>query len=298
MAIILANDGLAQGAIAALEAKGHEVDTAKYEGEALLARLKEVDALIVRSATKVRAPQIEAAAAGKRLKLIIRAGVGLDNIDVADCEAKGIKVRNTPEASSNAVAELAMGQIFCLARHIHRANRSMAQGAWNKKAYAGTEVAGKTLGIIGFGRIGICLAEKAKALGMQVIYYKRSTRVEGWEYRDLPELIQEADYISLNTPGTDKPILGKEEIAQMKDGVYIVNLARGGVIDETALLEGIESGKIAGAALDCFSKEPLENEAIMHCDRLSLTPHIGAATKEAQDRIGEQIVSLVLEEWS
>lgn len=293
MAIILANDGIAKDAKAKLESLGYTVDTNKYEDEALLNRLKEVDCIVVRSATKMRDPQIDAGASGN-LKLIIRAGVGIDNINKDYAESKGLVVRNTPAASSNAVAELCMGQLFVLARNIHRANRTMAQGEWLKKEYSGCELAGKTLGIIGMGRIGRCLGEKAKALGMKVIYNDQ-IKADGWTFAEKDELVAQSDFISLHIPACEKPVIGKEEFAKMKDGVYILNAARGGVVDEEALLEAIESGKVAGAAIDAFSEEPLKNEKIMHCDRISMTPHIGAATKEAQDRIGEITVEIIEE---
>lgn len=292
--IILANDGIAKHAQEALEKLGFEVDTNKYEGDDLLKRLKEVDCIVVRSATKMRDPQIDAGAEGK-LKLIIRAGVGLDNINLDYAAEKGIEVRNTPTASSNAVAELALGHMLALARNIHRANRTMAAGAWEKKAYRGTEIAGKTLGIIGMGRIGSALADKAKALGMDVIYHNRRSRNEDYEYVEMDELLKRSDYISLNLPKTDKPILGKEEISQMKDGAFIINTARGGAVDEAALVEALDSGKLAGVALDGFVNEPTDNEEIMKHDKISMTPHIGASTHEAQSRIGDVIVEIVKE---
>lgn len=292
--IILANDGIDKKAKADLEKLGFEVDSNKYEGDDLLARLKEVDCVVIRSATKMRDPQIDAGAEGK-LKLIIRAGVGVDNINVDHAKEKGIEVRNTPTASSNAVAELALGHMFALCRNIHRANRTMAAGAWEKKAYQGTEIAGKTLGIIGMGRIGACLAEKAKALGMTVIYHNRSSRNEAYEYVEMDELLKRSDFISLNLPKTDKPVLGKEEIAKMKDGAFIVNTARGGAVDEEALVEALDSGKLAGVALDGFVSEPTDNEKILKHDKISMTPHIGAATAEAQARIGDVIVEIVQE---
>lgn len=292
--IILANDGIDKSAKEALEKLGYEVDTNKYEDDALLARLKEVDCIVVRSATKMRDPQIDAGAEGK-LKLIIRAGVGVDNINVDYAKSKGIEVRNTPTASSNAVAELALGHMFALCRNIHRANRTMAAGGWEKKAYKGSEIMGKTLGIVGMGRIGACLAEKAKALGMDVIYHNRKSRNEDYEYVEMDELLKRSDFISLNMPKTDKPVLGKEEIAKMKDGAFVVNTARGGAIDEDALVEALDSGKLAGVALDGFVNEPADNEKILKHDRISMTPHIGAATDEAQARIGDVIIEIVKE---
>ena len=296
MALILANDGIDASAKQALIDLGHVVDTAKYEGDALLARLAEVDAVIVRSATKIRNPEIDAGAAGN-LKLIIRGGVGVDNINVDYAEEKGIEVRNTPAASSSAVAELALGHMLSLARHIGEANVTMREGKWLKKQYSGTEIAGKTLGLIGFGRIARSLAFKCLALGMDVIFHD-CLQLEGdnCEQKCLKDVLREADYISLHVPFSGgKPLIGKEEFELMKDGVFIINCARGGVVDEDALVDAIEAGKVAGAALDGFEVEPLENERIRNCDKISLTPHIGAATAEAQARIGDNIVDIIKE---
>lgn len=295
MAIILANDGIAKDAQKKLEDLGYTVDTNKYEGDALLKRLAEVDCIVVRSATKMRDEQIDAGAAGK-LKLIIRAGVGLDNVNVDHAKSKGVVVRNTPAASSAAVAELVLGQIFTLARNLQVANRSMAEGKWLKKQLSGVELNGKTLGIVGFGRIGQCLAAKARALGMDILFYDAFVKeVEGYQYVEMDELLKKSDFISLHVPAQDKALIGKDEIAMMKDGSYIINAARGGVVDEDALVDALESGKLAGAALDCFKAEPLANERLMHCEKLSMTPHIGAATSEAQQRIGKLTVDIIQE---
>ncbi|HHT45123.1 MAG TPA: 3-phosphoglycerate dehydrogenase [Fastidiosipila sp.] len=299
MALILANDGIDKSAEKALVELGHVVDTAKYEGEALLARLAEVDAVIVRSATKIRNPEIDAGAAGN-LKLIIRGGVGVDNINVDYAEEKGLEVRNTPAASSSAVAELALGHMLCCARHIGASNVTMRQGKWLKKQYSGTEIAGKTLGLIGFGRIARSLAEKCKALGMNVIFHTRRQLAcedcDDCEQKSFEDVLRESDYISLHVPFSGgKPFIGKEEFDIMKDGVFIINLARGGVVDEDALVDAIEAGKVRGAAIDVFEVEPLENERLRNCDKISMTPHIGAATAEAQARIGDNIVEIIKE---
>ena len=251
MALILANDGIDASAKQALIDLGHVVDTAKYEGDALLARLAEVDAVIVRSATKIRNPEIDAGAAGN-LKLIIRGGVGVDNINVDYAEEKGIEVRNTPAASSSAVAELALGHMLSLARHIGEANVTMREGKWLKKQYSGTEIAGKTLGLIGFGRIARSLAFKCLALGMDVIFHD-CLQLEGdnCEQKCLEDVLREADYISLHVPFSGgKPLIGKEEFELMKDGVFIINCARGGVVDEDALVDspGVASFAASAAA--------------------------------------------------
>jgi D-3-phosphoglycerate dehydrogenase len=297
MAIILANDGIDKLAKAKLEELGHTVDTDKYEDDALLSRLAEVDAVIVRSATKIRRKQLEAGKAG-RLSLVIRAGVGVDNIDVEAAKELGIEVRNTPEASSNAVAEVAFGHMLALTHHIYHANVSMRQRKWLKKEYVGSELSGRTLGLIGYGRIAKNLAQKAGCFGMDVIFTKRSpAKQEDGIAKQVSfgEILQKSDIISLHMPSIGKAIIGAEEIAQMKDGVFLINTARGGLIDETALLDALDSGKVAGAALDVFSVEPVTDERIYTCEKLSLTPHIGAATKEAQMRIGDVIVAIIKE---
>lgn len=294
MALILANDGIAASAKATLEGMGHVVDTKKYEGDELIARLKEVDCIIVRSATKMRDPQIDAGAAG-HLKLIIRAGVGIDNINVDHAKEKGIAVRNTPAASVVAVAELAIGQMFNMARHISVADRANHEGRWLKKQLTGSEINGKTLGIIGFGRNGQGIAVRAKALGMKIIYYDAYAKVDGYDAVSMDELLAQSDYISVNTPALDKPVIGKAELEKCKNGVFLLNLARGNIIDEEALMDAIDAGKVAGAAIDVFTVEPIANKRLMESDKVVMTPHIGAATAEAQDRIGDMTVDLIKE---
>lgn len=300
MALILANDGISAKAEQELKDLGHEVDAKKYQGDALLARLAEVDCVIVRSATKLRTPEIDAGAKGN-LKLIIRGGVGVDNIDVDYAVSKGIEVRNTPCASSNAVAELALGHMLSLARHIGEANVTMRQGKWLKKQYSGIELSGKTLGLIGFGRIAKLLAQKCIALGMNIEFI--ATHDHGIDSETCRQvttdcLLEESDFISIHMPfAGGKPLIGEKEIERMKDGVFIINCARGGVIDEDALVDAVRSGKVAGAALDVFVNEPFDNDRIAECERISMTPHIGAATKEAQERIGDEIVDIIKEKF-
>lgn len=298
MALILANDGIDPTAAATLKEMGHTVDTKKYEGDDLLKRLAEVDCIVVRSATKMRNEQIDAGAAGN-LKLIIRAGVGVDNINVDYAREKGIEVQNTPKASSSAVAELALGQMLALSRHIVEANLTMRRGEWLKKQYQGTEIAGKTLGLIGYGRIARSLADKARALGMTVIFCDILT-IEGAvdEQVSTEEVLKRADYVSLHVPFSGgKALIGKDELELMKESAYLINCARGGVVDEAALLDAVENGKIAGAALDVYTVEPLKDSPLTNCDRISFTPHIGAATHEAQERIGDNIVEIVKERF-
>ncbi len=293
--IILANDGIAKSAEEKLVSLGFEVDTNKYEGADLDKRIKEVDAIVVRSATKVRVPLIDQAIGGK-LKLIIRAGVGVDNIDVAYAEEKGFIVRNTPAASSDAVAECAIAHMFAVARHIHISNHTMRNGEWNKKEYKGIELSGKTLGLIGFGRIAQATARRALALGMKVQYFQRSgasNAMKECSYADMDTLLATSDFISLHVPGGK--IIGSSEIAKCKDGVYIINTARGGVVCEEALVAGLNSGKVKAAGIDVFEQEPTPNKELYTHPRVSMTPHIGAQTAEAQNRIGEEIVSIAQE---
>lgn len=297
---ILATDGMDKAAVEKLKSLGYEVVEEFYEPEQLKEEVKNADVLVVRSATKVREPILAAAKETGRLKLIIRGGVGIDNIDKTYAEANGMTVRNTPAASSASVAELALGHMFAIARHIGISNATMRNDEWNKKAYKGIELGGKTLGLIGYGRIAQELAKRAMALGMNVIYTKRSGEdAEEKEARfvDMDTLLKESDFISLHIPKqADKEyLIGKEEIEKMKDGVYLVNTARGGLIQEEALIEALDSGKVAAAAIDVFAKEPTDNTKLTHHPKVSLTPHIGASTKEAQTRIGGEIVQIITE---
>ncbi|MBQ0038537.1 MAG: D-2-hydroxyacid dehydrogenase [Clostridiales bacterium] len=296
---ILVTDGMDKSAIAKLQEMGHEVVEQFYEPDQLGAALKDFDACVVRSKTKVRANHIDIAKEGK-LKLIIRGGVGVDNIDVKYAEECGLTVRNTPGASSQSVAELAMGHMFACARYISIAGHSMREGKWEKKTYGkGIELQGKTLGIIGFGRIGQHLAAMAKGIGMDVIAYSRTKRPEveaatGVPYVELDELLAKADFISLHSPAaTSGPIINADTIAKMKDGVCIINTSRGNNIDDDALLAALESGKVRAAGLDVYPEEPATNAALYGHAMVSCTPHIGAATKEAQKRIGAEVVEII-----
>ncbi len=297
---LLANDGIDSKAKIKLEEMGVEVDTNHYDGDELVENLRKSNVVVIRSATKIRKELIDMVK-GSNLKLIIRAGVGIDNIDHEYAKSVGIDVTNTPSASSEAVAELALAHILILARNLHKANRSVAEGKWLKKEYKGTEIPGKTLGLIGFGRISKALARKASSLGMNIIYNRRSGRDENFdEYRyvDFDTLLKESDYISLHIPKTSgEALIGKREFEMMKDSAYLINTARGGLVDEKALVEALEDGVIAGAALDVFTDEPLENEEIYNCNHISFSPHIGASTKEAQSRIGDNIISIIEERF-
>lgn len=295
---ILVTDGMDKGAIEKVRAMGHELVEQFYEPDELGKALRDFDVAIIRSKTKLRAKQIDEAK-GSRFKCVIRAGVGLDNIDVQYAKDNGIEVKNTPKSPSESVAELAMAHMFSCARYISIAGHSMREGKWEKKAYGkGVELGGKTLGVIGYGRIGQALGRMAQGLGMNVVAYD-IFHVEGIEcetmhYVTMDELLAQSDFISLHTPAIDgKPLINRENIAKMKDGVIFVNTSRGNNVDEEALLEGLNSGKIRGAGLDVYAEEPAKNEALLNHPNVSCTPHIGAATKEAQKRIGMEIVSII-----
>jgi len=296
---ILASDGMEKNAVAALQAQGHEVVEQFYEPAELAEQVKNYDVLVVRSATKVREPIIDAALETGKLKLIIRGGVGIDNIDHKYAEEKGIAVRNTPRASSDAVAELALAHMLSCARFVSHAGHSMREGKWEKKAYAkGIEVGGKTLGVIGYGRIGQSLGRMAQALGMKVlafdIYHVDGLENENMKYVEMDELFAKSDFISIHTPAIDgKPLINAETIAKMKDGVNLINTSRGANIDEAALLEALNSGKVRSAGLDVWAEEPSKNDALYNHPMVSCTPHIGASTVEAQKRIGAEIVDII-----
>ena len=296
---ILVTDGMDKSAIAALQANGHEVVEQYYEPDQLGAALREFDAVVVRSKTKVRANHIDEAKGGK-LKLIIRGGVGVDNIDVKYAEENGIAVRNTPRASSQSVAELAMALMFSCCRYVSIAGHTMREDKWEKKAYGkGIELSGKTLGIVGFGRIGQALGKMAKAIGMNVvafdIFHIPGIEEEmGIPYVEMDELLAKADFVSVHAPAVDGgKLISAENIAKMKDGVVIINTSRGTNCDEAALLAALESGKVRAAGLDVFNEEPSLNKALYNHPMVSCTPHIGAATQEAQKRIGSEIVSII-----
>jgi D-3-phosphoglycerate dehydrogenase len=264
--------------------------------EALEEIIPEYEAMVIRSRTKVRESLIDKAT---NLKAIIRAGVGLDNIDVEYAESKGVEVRNTPAASSNAVAELTIGYLFALARPIVEATVSMKDGKWEKKKLKGTELAGKTLGLVGFGRIGSLVGDKANALGMDVLFHRRTeVDVDFATQVSMDELLKRSDYVSLHvphTPGTHH-IIGEEAFAKMKDGVKLVNCGRGGTVDEDALYDAIKSGKVAGAALDVYEDEAEERgQKLMQLPEVIGSPHVGAGTAEAKARVGEETARIAIE---
>ena len=296
---VLASDGMDKAASAKLRELGFEVVEQFYEPEQLGEELKNYDVLVVRSATKVRKPVIDAASEAGRLKLVIRAGVGVDNIDVAYALEKGLKVANTPNSSSASVAELAIGHMFALARFIAISNVTMREGKWEKKKYKGIELAGKTLGLVGFGRISREVAKRAEALGMTVLYTDIIGEAKGctYEYCQFADVLKRSDFVSLHIPFIKEngPAIGADEIAMMKDGAYLINCARGGVVSEKALLDALNSGKLAGAGIDVFEEEPPTTAELVNHPNVSVTPHIGASTAEAQERIGGETVSVIAE---
>ena len=295
---VLVTDGMDAGAMEQLRRDGYEVVEQFYEPDALGTALRDFDAVIIRSATKIKEPQIDAAKGG-RLKLIIRAGVGVDNIAVSYAEAAGIQVKNTPRASSNAVAELAMALLFSCARNISIAGHTMRENKWEKKAYSkGFELSGKTMGVIGYGRIGQLVGKKGQALGMNVLSYVNRHKPEGCECETMhfvtpDEVFAQSDIIVLCAPGSGKPIVDAEALSKMKDGVVIINVSRGANVDEAALLEGLNSGKVKAAGLDVWMSEKDPNWALAQHPAVSCTPHIGAGTKEAQKRIGAELVDII-----
>jgi len=302
MVRILATDGMAKKAVKELGELGFEVVQEFYDADTLAEKVKEFDVLVVRSATKVRCPVIDAAAETGRLKLIIRGGVGIDNIDAPYARSKGIMVVNTPGASSASVAELVIAHILSVARHLAFANVTMREGSWEKKACKGIEIAGKTLGLIGMGRIGKETAARAAAMGMHVIYTNRSGHKpenEPFLWVPMEELLGRSDFISLHLPAAkgSEPMINRNMIEKMKDGVYLINTSRGILVNEEDLLDALDSGKIAAAGLDVYMEEPTRNERLYKHPRISLTPHVGASTREAQERIGEETVVHILNQF-
>jgi len=297
---VLVSDPLAKSAVTAMRDAGLTVDEKiDLTVEQLKLEIANYDAIVIRSATKLRAEVIDAAT---NLKLIVRAGVGLDNVDVDYAKGKGISVRNTPAASSNSVAELALGHLISLARYISRGTVSAKGGKWEKKALKGIEIDGKTLGIVGIGRIGQSLARKAQALGMKVVAYDKfvdkSPLPEIVTMVPFDELLATSDFISLHIPFDPKvgAAIGRAEIEKMKDGVRLLNCARGGVIDEDALAAALARGKVGGAALDVFAVEPpASDNPLFAQENVSFTPHIGASTVEAQARVGAEAAATVIE---
>jgi D-3-phosphoglycerate dehydrogenase len=314
---ILANDGISQEGIQILEKNGFQISTKNVPQAELIETInsENYEALLVRSATTARKELIDACPG---LKLIGRGGVGMDNIDVDYARSKGIQVINTPGASSQSVAELVMGSLFALSRDLHHAYRFMPTtgtsefNALKKKYGKGQELRGKTIGIVGFGRIGQALASYALGVGMNVRAFDMNSnpvsiplsinglndvKITITPETNLMENLGELDYISLHVPkqANGAAVFNQEAIDKMKDGVILVNAARGGVIDEYALISGLNSGKIRAAGLDVFENEPTPMSTLLTHEKIGSTPHIGAATDEAQDRIGGELANLIVD---
>lgn len=309
---ILANDGISQSGIDALEANGFNVITTNVAQEQLVSYINEnnISVLLVRSATTARKELIDAC---PELKIIGRGGVGMDNIDVEYAREKGLHVINTPAASSASVAELVFAHLYGGVRFLYDSNRNMPlEGETNfkglKKSYAkGTELSGKTLGVIGFGRIGQAAARIGLGLGMRVIatdkFLEKATITVNFfngkkididiETQSMDSVLAEADFVTLHVPAQKEYVIGTAELEKMKDGAALVNAARGGVVDEVALLKALDSGKIAFAGLDTFEEEPKPAVQVLMHPKVSLTPHIGAATQQAQDRIGVELAEQI-----
>jgi D-3-phosphoglycerate dehydrogenase len=293
---ILVCDKTEMDAIEKMRAAGLTVDTNfEITPEELLNVLPNYDGCVVRSRTKIRQPLIDAC---PNLKVIVRGGVGLDTIDADYARSKGITVMNTPKASSASVAELAIGFMFMLARNLYKASATMKAEKWEKKAFEGDEIGGKTLGIIGIGNIGQEVARRASALGMTVLATDPCfDRADHARCVALEELLEKSDYITLHLPKTKESagMLGKAQFEKMKTGVRIINCARGGIVDENALYEALTSGKVAGAALDVYDVEPPADWKLAKLENVICSPHIGASTKEAQGRVGAEVAEKLIE---
>jgi len=293
---ILVCDKTESDAIEKMRLAGLTVDTNfEITPEELPNILPKYDGCVVRSRTKIRQPLIDVC---PNLKVILRGGVGLDTIDADYARSKGITVMNTPRASSASVAELAIGFMFALARNLYKASSTMKAEKWEKKAFEGDEIGGKTLGLIGLGNIGKEVAIRANALGMTVIAYDPYVKeAEGVKLVTLDEVLAHSDYISLHLPKTKESadMIGKAQFERMKTGVRIVNCARGGILNEAPLYEALTSSKVAGAALDVYAEEPPTDWKLAKLDNVICSPHIGAATKEAQGRVGAEVAEKLIE---
>ncbi len=296
---VLVANSIPAGAWDQLVQDGFELVQRSCTPEELGSVLRDFDAVVIRSATKIRKQQIDEARGG-RLKLIVRAGVGMDNVDVEYAEATGIACRNTPAASANAVAELALALLLSCSRGVSVAGHTMRQQKWEKKFHGGgLELSGSTVGIVGYGHIGRKLGEKCQALGMNVLSVVHRNKPEGCEcdtmqFVSMDELLRRSDYIVLAFPGgSGTPFINAEIIAQMKDGVVIVNISRGSNVDEAALLAALNSGKVRAAGLDVWADEKNPNWELAAHPYVSCTPHIGASTAAAQEGIGQELVELL-----
>ncbi len=301
MARVLVADPLASSALKKLESAGLEVVIRNSEKDGpLTTQIKGFDAIVVRSATKVTKDVIDNA---DRLRLIVRAGVGLDNVDAAAAEAKGIKVMNTPEGPTVSVAELVFAHMLALSRKLTQADSLMKAGQWEKKKLSGSELLNKTLGIVGFGRIGMEVARIAKAFGMNVLAYDTVDRSKeckelGVNCTTLDEIFSKSDYVSVHVPllPETKDLIGEKELAKMKKTAFIINTSRGGVVNEQALLKALDEGIIAGAGLDVFENEPPTDWRLAKHPKVVATPHVASSTEEAQSRVGDLAAEKVVAE--
>jgi D-3-phosphoglycerate dehydrogenase len=293
---ILVCDKTENESVEQMRSAGLEVDVKDdITPEELMVTLPDYDGMVVRSRTKVRQPLIDRC---PKLKVIVRGGVGLDTIDADYARSKGITVMNTPQASSASVAELTIAYMFALARSIYQTTASLKAEKWEKKRFEGDEIGGKTLGLIGIGNIGREVARRASALGMNVLAYDPYIKeLAGVKLVSLDKLLAQSDYISLHLPKTKESenMLGTSQFASMKDGVRIINCARGGIIDEESLFQALTSGKVAGAAFDVFDEEPPTNWTLLKLENVIGSPHIGATTKEAQGRVGTEVAQKLIE---
>ncbi|HLX77483.1 MAG TPA: hydroxyacid dehydrogenase, partial [Acidimicrobiales bacterium] len=299
MARILVTEALSSRGLEAMAAAGHEVDVRlDLSHDDLVEAIGGASALVIRSATRV---DHEVIGAGTDLVVIGRAGVGLDNVDVATATKRGVMVVNAPESNILSAAELTMALLLAQARNIPQAHAALTEGRWERSRWEGIELHGKTLGVVGLGRVGALVAQRASAFGMHIVAYdpyvapERARRM-GVELSSIDELVARSDFITIHLPKTQETIglFGKELLSKAKPGVRIVNAARGGIVDEEALAEAIRSGQVAGAALDVFATEPTTQSPLFELPTVVVTPHLGASTGEAQDKAGEQIAEQVL----
>jgi D-3-phosphoglycerate dehydrogenase len=303
MITILIKDRIDRFLVEELKERNFIVRDYPGKPDTLLQEVRENEILIVRSATKVTKEVIDTAAETGVLRLIIRAGVGMDNIDVDYAKKKGIIAVNTPEASSSAVAELVLAHMFTLARRIIPANLTMREKKWAKKLCEGIELSGKILGIVGMGRIGQSLAQKASVLGMGIIYTDIMGPVNNnpeWKFATLAEVLEKADIISLHVPASENGsyLIDEPELKKMKRNAFLINTARGNLVNEKALLNALDKDEIAGAGIDVYIHEPCDNFELIQHEKISVTPHVGGSTKEAQYRIGQQILNIIEEYYN
>lgn len=299
---VLVCDGLDAEAVAQLEEAGHDVDLHKaLSKEDLLSLCPAADVLVVRSATKITAEVIERSS---RLQLVVRGGVGLDNVDAEAAAVRGVTVFNTPSATSVSVAELTMGLMLGLARHIPQANTSVKSGVWDRKAFAGSELFGKTLGVVGFGRIGQEVAKRALAFRMHVVAFDQAIDQEVVDVLEiesslsLDSLLSRADYISLHLPYDVKThhLLDRDRLAKCKPTAYVINTARGELVDETALADALQSRRLAGAAVDVYTTEPPgRDHPLVKLPNVITVPHLGGSTGEGQRRAGLEVARIICE---